>query len=369
MRIVFWQNLLSFYQVPHITSLAAQPGIEVVWVVEKTISPDRIAQGWKVPEVEGVEVVVAPDAGEVRRLIACRAEESFHIFSGIHQKSLPKTAFYQCLKTKAQVGLLTEPPFPGRLRDRLSPLVHGVHRWFFGKRIRAIFAIGPEAVKFYRSVGYSADAVFAYGYFPAAPTTPIPDRPSGEGVEIVYLGQLIERKGVDVLLYALAALTDLNWRLTLIGSGDQREALTALAKRLGLENRLVLHSALENAVAMDLVAQSDLFVLPSRHDGWGVVVNEALLRGVPVICSDHCGAADLLGQPWRGETFVSESVPSLVEVLRRRIEQGRRRPEEIARLRSWSRCIEGESVGAYLLQALRFTQAQAPRPRVPWRDK
>ena len=59
MRVVFWQNILSFYQVPHITALAADPGTEVVWVVQQAISPDRVAQGWKVPDVPGVRKTVS----------------------------------------------------------------------------------------------------------------------------------------------------------------------------------------------------------------------------------------------------------------------------------------------------------------------
>jgi glycosyltransferase involved in cell wall biosynthesis len=373
MRIVFWQNLLSFYQVPHIAALAAYPDVEVVWVVEKTISPDRVAQGWKVPEVAGVEVVVAPNAAAVQQIVKERPEDSVHIFSGIHQDSLIRTAFYLCVKTRARIGLLTEPPFPGRLRDLASPVVHGVHRLFYGKRISFILGIGPMAVDFYRSVGYPASLVFPYGYFPAAPLSPPALSDAGE-VRIMYLGQLIERKGVDLLLQALGALTDLNWSLTIVGDGDQKEALAALGKTLGLESRVTFHNSLENDRAMLMMEQSDLFVLPSRHDGWGVVVNEALLRGVPVICSDRCGASDLLEAPWRGETFEAGSAQRLEAALRRRISQGKRTAEEAQRIRQWSRCIEGPAIAEYLLQAIRFIQKQvtgkqAPRPLPPWRVK
>ena len=121
MRIVFWQNLLSFYQAPHITALAAHPGVEVTWVVQETITLDRIAQGWKVPEVNGVTVVVAPDEVAIQRLVGERPEDSVHIFTGIHQDPVARKAFYLCLKTPARMGLLVEPPFPGRVRDLLSP--------------------------------------------------------------------------------------------------------------------------------------------------------------------------------------------------------------------------------------------------------
>ena len=378
MRLVFWQNLLSFYQVPHLTALAADPDVDVTWVVERIISPDRVAQGWKVPEVRGVKVVVAPDRAAVRDLVCLNPGDSVHIFSGIYQQSTIRSAFYACVKTSARIGMLTEPPVPGPLRDLLSPFIHGVHHLFYGRRLNFILAIGPEAVKFYQSIGYPASRVFPYGYFPAAPSSAAPSSAAetaeevpaeevpAEEVQILYLGQLIERKGVDILLKALAPLSGLPWALTIIGTGTQKDALKALGKRLGLEKRVIFQPALENDAAMRLMEQSDLFVLPSRHDGWGVVINEALLRGVPVICSDHCGASDLLDEPWRGETFVSESVSSLSQVLQRWIARGKRAPQETERLRRWSRCIEGESAAAYLLGAIRSTLAEGPRPQPPW---
>ena len=372
MRVVFWQNILSFYQVPHLTALAARPDMQVIWVVQEAITPDRAAQGWKVPQVKGVELVVAPDDAAIERLVSERPADSVHIFSGIHQDPIARRAFYLCLKTPARMGLLNEPPFPGRLRDLISPAFHGGHRLLYGRRISFILAMGHMAVDFYTSVGYSGSVVFPYGYFPPAPQNLFPVPPAAGPVQILYLGQLIERKGIDLLLSALGTLTDLKWSLTLIGSGDQKDALTAQTRSLGLEERVTFRSAMENQDAMQIMAQSDLFVLPSRHDGWGVVVNEALMRGVPVICSDHCGASDLLEDAWRGETFQAGSAQSLEAVLRRWICRGTRTPEETQRIQDWSRCIDGSAAAAYLLQVIEYTKKpagkkQGPRPLPPWR--
>ena len=370
MRVVFWQNILSFYQVPHLSALAAHPDTEVVWVVQQAITPDRVAQGWKVPEVPGVQVVVAPGDATVTRLVQEHPAESVHIFSGIHQDPIARKAFYLCVKTPAQIGLLNEPPFPGRLRDLISPSFHRFHRLLYGRRIDFILAIGSMAVDFYQSVGYSKSRVFSYGYFPPAPAG-AQTAPSQAGpVQILYLGQLIERKGVDILLNALETLKDLDWTVTLLGGGDQQDALAVQARELGIAGRVTFQAPLENTLAMQKVEECDLFVLPSRHDGWGVVVNEALLRGVPVICSDRCGASDLLGESWRGETYPAGSVSGLAESLRRRITQGKRTAGETARLHDWSRCIEGPAVGKYLRAVIEYTKASKPsgaRPVAPWK--
>lgn len=369
MRVVFWQNILSFYQVPHLSALAEESGTEVVWVVQEAITPDRVAQGWKVPDVPGVQVVVGPDDAAIMGLVQDRPTESVHVFSGIHQDPIARKAFYLCIKTPAQIGLLNEPPFPGRLRDLISPSFHRAHRLLYGKHIDFVLAIGQMAVDFYQSVGYPRERVFPYGYFPPAPAS-MSAAPSQAGpVQILYLGQLIERKGVDILLHALGTLKDLDWTVTLLGGGDQKDALTAQANQLGIEGRVTFQSPLENARAMEKVAQSDLFVLPSRHDGWGVVVNEALLRGVPVICSDHCGASDLLEERWRGEMFAAGSAAGLSDSLRRHIAPGRRTAEETQRIGEWSQCIQGPAVAEYLRDVIAYTRKPKEpraRPLPPW---
>lgn len=373
MRVVFWQNILSFYQVPHLTALAAHPSTQVVWVVQQAITPDRIAQGWKVPEVSGVEVIVAPDDAEIQRLVRECPQDSVHVFSGIHQDPIAHKAFYLALKTPAQIGLLNEPPFPGRVRDLISPPFHWGHRLLYGRRISFVLAMGHMAVNFYKSVGYPDAVVFPYGYFPPVPTASAALPPAAGPVQILYIGQLIERKGIDILLRALGALSDLNWALTVIGSGDQKDALQALTEELKLENQVTFHSALENEAAMQKMAESDVFVLPSRHDGWGVVVNEALLRGVPVICSDHCGASDLLGESWRGEAFETGSVSSLEAALRRWVSRGKRTSDETRRIQEWSWCITGAAAAGYLQSVIEWTRIQAgkmrpARPLAPWQS-
>ena len=67
--------------------------------------------------------------------------------------------------------------------------------------------------------------------------------------------------------------------------------------------------------AQAVIAQYDVLILPSRHDGWGVVVNEALLQGVPVIASENVGAACLVEASGAGAIFSNESVAELKKIL------------------------------------------------------
>jgi glycosyltransferase involved in cell wall biosynthesis len=106
-----------------------------------------------------------------------------------------------------------------------------------------------------------------------------------------FCGQMIERKGVDLLLLAFDRLVTkgLDVRLVLVG----REA--ALPKFLATVSPLtrsrISYDGFQAPERLpEYFGKGDVFVLPSRHDGWGVVINQALAAGLPIITSDAVGA-------------------------------------------------------------------------------
>jgi glycosyltransferase involved in cell wall biosynthesis len=95
------------------------------------------------------------------------------------------------------------------------------------------------------------------------------------------------RKGHDVLLQALAPLVDRSWRLDCVGSLERCRrtslAVQRLSDRLGLSERVQFRGALDDASLDDLYHRADVFVLPTRFEGYGMVLTEALARGLPVV--------------------------------------------------------------------------------------
>jgi glycosyltransferase involved in cell wall biosynthesis len=151
-----------------------------------------------------------------------------------------------------------------------------------------------------------------------------------------------------------------------VGDGESRSIWERLAVDWQISDRVTFTGVLPNTEAKAVLGSLDLFVLPSRFDGWGVVVNEALMQGVPVLCSDRCGARDLLAESWRGGVFRAGSAASLAEVLATWIARGKRTTELTERIKTWSHCIDGESVAEYFAAVLRHVYNGAARPIAPW---
>jgi glycosyltransferase involved in cell wall biosynthesis len=111
---------------------------------------------------------------------------------------------------------------------------------------------------------------------------------NGEGVvELLAVGSVIPRKGYDVLVTALAELRHLSWRLVVAGdcgrSPETSRRLKADIVRFGLADRIALLGAVASEQVAPLYASADLFVLPSRFEGYGMAYTEAIAHGVPVI--------------------------------------------------------------------------------------
>lgn len=368
MRIVFWQDTLSFHQSAHIRSLAAMPGCEVLWVVRETLRPERRAMGWPAPDPGRAQVVVGPGAGSVRELARERPHESVHVFSGLHGCSTVESGLAACLPVAATIGILAERQ-DGRGWRGHARLLRARRGWsHLRARVGFVLAIGYGAEAWYARCGCRPERIYPYGYFMETPGVALPPvRAAGTAVAVVYVGALRRGKGVDVLLEALGQLQHHSWTLHIIGDGPEAPALRRLVAAKGVAQRVQFHGALPNGRAMEILAVSDLLVLPSRwKDGWGAVVSEAIMRGVPAICTDECGASVLLQDAWRGEVVRARSVAALCAALQRWIGRGRRTPVERQRIICWSHRITGDSAARYLLAVIRHALGQGPRPTAPW---
>lgn len=152
------------------------------------------------------------------------------------------------------------------------------------------FGVAPDRVAVVRP-GTSA-APLARGSRGVAP--PHGDRP----VELLSVATLTPRKGHDVLFDALASLRHLQWRVTCAG-GDRfhpatTEAVHAQVARLGLGDRVAFTGDLDAAALARAYDRADVFVLPTRHEGYGMAVAEAVARGLPVVSTPTGAIPDLV---------------------------------------------------------------------------
>ena len=166
---------------------------------------------------------------------------------------------------------------------------------------------------------YGADEKKCHVSFLAVDVEKYTQKPKGQGTgKILCVGSLIERKGVDLLLNALAKVES-NFELYLAGDGDEKENLIRLAKDLKIEDQVHFLGQLSREELLMHYADSDLFVLPTREDCFALVILEAMCSELPIVCSKYAdGAYDLIEEGKNGfvtDPYDAESFSEKIEIL------------------------------------------------------
>ena len=121
-----------------------------------------------------------------------------------------------------------------------------------------------------------------------------------ERIELICIGSITPRKGQDVLVEALAQLTTAApiWHCQLIGSTELApgfaKAITQQIEQAGLTDRISLRGALDAAALSHACTTADCLILPSRYEGYGMVITEAIAHGLPVITTTAGALANTL---------------------------------------------------------------------------
>ena len=153
--------------------------------------------------------------------------------------------------------------------------------------------------------------------------------PSDGPLQLLAVGSIVPRKGYHVLIEALATLRDRNWHLTIIGANDRAPQttrdVTGQIAAAGFSDRITLAGAVDDASLAAAYDRADLFVMPSLFEGYGMVLTEALARGLPIVCTTGGAAAETApdaaalkvapGEP----VALAKALASLIDAPQRRL--------------------------------------------------
>ena len=348
----------------------AQRGVAVVYVANSEMSADRQQQGWRPPTLRYAQLKIAPDTAAVKKMVAAAPSDSIHLCQGVRGNGLVRITQQQLRRRGLQYCAIIETVDDDGWRGVLKRLVYRTLLWFQRNKISGILAIGANTSAWIAARGFPALRIFSFAYFLQQPDLKSSVRASYSKAaqsrfQFIYVGQLIERKRVDDLISALVQLDREDVELTIVGNGPLENELRQQAKRF-LPGRVRWLGQLPMSEIPALVAQADCLVLPSRHDGWGAVISEALMVGTPVVCSDACGASIAVRASGVGSVFPANHRPALRAALAEQIQSGKWSEHKRAQLSAWAACLNAGSGAEYLQKILNYDQLSSERPSAPW---
>jgi glycosyltransferase involved in cell wall biosynthesis len=219
----------------------------------------------------------------------------------------------------------------GLRRGLLKRLVRKPLMAAFYRSLSGVLAIGSANAAFYREMGVPDDRVFCMPYtvdnarFIKGARLSEEQRKKVRGelgiVDsdpiVLYAAKLQARKHPDDVLRAAARLRDrgICFHVVIVGSGEMAAELTHLAAGLKLEN-VHFRGFVNQSILPQIYGASDVFVLPSENEPWGLAINEAMCAGLPIVASTSVGCApDLVQEYINGHTFVPGDVEGLADAL------------------------------------------------------
>jgi glycosyltransferase involved in cell wall biosynthesis len=167
---------------------------------------------------------------------------------------------------------------------------------------------------------------------------------------LLSVGRLTRVKRYDRLIRAFSNLRDAmkDVVLVLIGDGEERDYLEGLVEELGIRDQVLFGGHLEGNVLFAWYALASCFALTSESETWGAVINEALVAGVPVICSDRAGASELIVNPSVGAVVDASNEVALTNCLIQRLANARPVTEETPQTlrdslmpQTFEECVDG----------------------------
>jgi len=162
---------------------------------------------------------------------------------------------------------------------------------------------------------------------------------------LVTVGRLIPRKRIDRIIDALPNLPR-RVRLLVVGAGPLASTLEEHARRAGVDDRVTLTGHVDEERKYRLLSAGDLFVLTSEHEGFGIVLQEAMSQGLPILATSTGGQTDLVEHDRHGRLIDDPSPEGLAGAVRTMMQHPERlsavgkrnrkairryRPERIAR--------------------------------------
>jgi glycosyltransferase involved in cell wall biosynthesis len=164
-------------------------------------------------------------------------------------------------------------------------------------RADVVFVPGQSGARYVRRLGARPERIVIAPFHSTVAKPPVPTAASRNGkLQLLYVGQLIERKGIVPFVEALGRWgrrhPDRPVSLRLVGEGPQAADLARLP--IPDNVRLELAGSLPYARVIEAYAEADVFVFPTLADVWGLVVNEAMAAGLPVLGSTYSQAVEEL---------------------------------------------------------------------------
>ena len=357
--------------------VAQEWGSNVYYISIRQLRQERRIGGWGDCNHGQAQITILeeePDPDRFVRDFIQQHNGAIHICNGLRSLTTPYIKKHLFSNPNAQIAVWSERPgvygnvMKKYIRTVGLPLMYRYYALFYGGRIGAYLPLGKLGVDTFVGFGWNPERLFPFMYVPEAPKELPEPLTNAEGtLRLLYVGRFARStKGIDILINAINGIKGDSWRLDLVGGyGEFKDATINWAEN---NPNVCFRGIWPSDEICKRITQYDVCIVPSRFDGWNVVINEALSAGVGVISTDAAVSNELVEASGAGMVVPAGEVEALGQAIQMVIDNPGLADSWKVKAKAYSPRIRPESVGNYLIDVLEFTfiDPTRPRPVCPW---
>ena len=376
-EVIIWFNIPPKVEKGAFNYLSKYWPNKVYYVILNDLAEYRKNNGWDDDDFGNAEVIKLWGVKDVDTYIQSFCEchpSAIHIINGF-TNTIQKKVRRVLKGSRAHIGVYTErPSYYGNFLERIFRRValffkYTAIRFRDEKRTDFVLPLGGQGVKAFMAYGWRKENLFRFMYNPVLSFPSPITRKTASSVRFIYVGRFyFKTKGVDVLMKACNYLYG-SWSLDFVGGyGKDSQAVIDWINTNSNVNFIGNWKA--EQVLLNL-QNYDVVIVPSKCDGWNLLINESIAAGVGCISSDEAVSQELILASGAGEVYHWNRPKELAKHMQKVID----RPEIVQHWKNkaiyYRSRIDSDVVGKYLIDILHYVyyhdQNQSiERPRCPW---
>lgn len=308
MEVNFFLNVLSIHQAPLIRKLSEVYPVNVFY--DEPLSREREELGWYTPNFGSAKVCSIKNINE-KMLLKKMSAETVNIFSGLYAYPEVQKLLDKSIKTQALNYVQMESLKLSGIKGNLRKIKYKLISIKYKNKIAGIFSQGGR----YQLEKLGFKKVYDFAYF-IDKVDSVYEQENSK-TNFVYLGALSENKRILELASIFSLKSNCN--LDIYGS-ELDVSIEKLNTVINDSHNIKYRGAISNLEVMSTLKKYDYLILPSKAEGWGAVVAEALLCGVGVIVSDVAGVTNYLNNNFSFGVYIVDftdiqDIGNMIETL------------------------------------------------------
>jgi glycosyltransferase involved in cell wall biosynthesis len=364
-RLFFWQFMPNIHEAGYVKALSSL-GYDCTVIYQSEILIQRTNLGVEIPDYGSAKTISCPKDTTLPSFIHSSNENYIHLLVGINAFNLTRRAFATLKFSPAMLILISE----SRRTTGFKGVLRFFHSWIFERKIRqrinGILAMGDLGVKWFNKTGYRKEIIYPFCYTVNTQNNITIPENTNKKIHLAFAGSFIDRKDPLIIINALTKLECKNIVMHWYGFGPLETTMKLNIDKYLPDCECIFHGAIKNSDLRKELQLIDILILPSKWDGWGAVINEALSAGCRVITSNYCGASSLINSD-TGRVFKSGDTQDLVRQLYELISMGSLSESERKKIADWAACINADHAAQYILSVIANLKGEEQRPKPIWK--